>query len=169
MPDPLRPLRLNALELLRQPGTRRSVQATVEAEPLDLHHESLHGDVDVDVELETTIDSIIVTGRIEAPWSGVCRRCLTELSGRAVAEVDERYQPDPTDDEASPIVNFQLDLAPMTRQLMLLELSDERLCRPDCAGLCPVCGIDRNHATCECDTTVRDDRWAALEGLELDD
>jgi hypothetical protein len=32
-----------------------------------------------------------------------------------------------------------------------------------------VCGTDRNEASCECDTTVRDDRWAALDDLRLDD
>jgi uncharacterized protein len=51
----------------------------------------------------------------------------------------------------------------------LLELPNDVLCRDDCAGICPVCGIDRNAGTCDCDTTVRDDRWAALDGLQLDE
>ena len=86
-----------------------------------------------------------------------------------MAVVDERYQREVTDEDAYPIEGGQLDLAPMTRQLVLLELDDERLCRDDCAGLCPICGIDRNAETCDCDTTVKDDRWSALEGLVLDD
>ena len=73
------------------------------------------------------------------------------------------------DDDAYPIVDGQLDLAPMARQAALLELDDERLCRDDCAGLCPQCGIDRNVETCDCDTEVKDHRWAALDGLVLDD
>ena len=169
MSDPLRPLRVNALELLRQPGTVRVIEATVGGDPLDVRHDALAGEIDVEVELEATNDGITVTGEVAAPWTGVCRRCLRDVSGRAVAVVDERYQREPTDDEAYPIEHNQLDLAPMVRQLVLLELDDERLCRPDCAGLCPVCGLDRNEGTCECDTTVRDERWAALDDLVLDD
>ncbi|MEM1332589.1 MAG: DUF177 domain-containing protein [Actinomycetota bacterium] len=177
MSDPLRPLRVNALELLRQPGSTRRVSAELAGGDLDAEHASLDGDVLIDVELESTNTGIDVRGVVEAPWRGQCRRCLTEVRGLAVADVDERYRPDtvdpgagmPVDDEAYPIEQQQLDLAPMARQLVLLELDDERLCRADCAGLCPVCGIDRNDAACECDTTIKDDRWAALDGLVLDD
>ena len=42
------------------------------------------------------------------------------------------------------IEDGQLDLAPMVREVILLELDLERVCRDDCAGLCPVCGVDRN-------------------------
>ena len=55
------------------------------------------------------------------------------------------------------------------RQAALLELDGERLCAADCAGLCPQCGIDRKTATCDCDPEVKDHRWAALDGLVLDD
>jgi uncharacterized protein len=40
------------------------------------------------------------------------------------------------------------------------------VCRPDCAGLCPVCGIDRNVEQCGCDTSRSDDRWSALDDLK---
>ena len=167
--DGLRELRVNAVELLRQPGATRPVEATVAAEALDVAHETLAGDVSVDVELEAMNDGITVHGRVSVPWAGVCRRCLAPLGGTASAPVDELYQTEIIDEDAFPIENSQLDLAPMVRQTALLELDEERLCRAECAGLCPVCGIDRNDETCECDTTVRDDRWAALDGLVLDD
>jgi uncharacterized protein len=38
------------------------------------------------------------------------------------------------------------------------------LCRPDCLGLCPGCGGDRNLGECPGHETT-DPRWAALEGL----
>ncbi len=167
--DQLRPLRINAIELLRQPGALRDVTATITADALDIEHEALAGPIHVDLELEATNDGIGVTGSVSASWTGECRRCLTPLDGTASATVDERYQRTVTDDDAFPIENGQLDLAPMTRQVVLLELDDERVCRDDCAGLCPVCGIDRNVLTCDCDTSVKDDRWAALDGLVLDD
>ena len=168
MPDPLRALRVNALELLRQPGAQRSVAAHFDPEQLDVVHVETAGDIGVDVVLESTNDAIEVDGVLQVPWAGQCRRCLVDVSEVAEPTVRERYQIEPVDD-AYPIENQQLDLVPMVRETALLELDDERLCRPDCAGLCPVCGIDRNRETCGCDTTVRDERWSALDDLVLDD
>ena len=70
-----------------------------------------------------------------------------------------------TDPDAFPIVGDQLDLAPMVREHALLILPDGPLCRSDCAGLCPQCGVDRNEQTCTCVTERHDDRWAALDAL----
>ncbi len=169
MGDPLRPLRVNAVEMLRQPGARRPIAITIDPAAVDVAHEELVGEISIDLELESTQDSITVRGALRGSWAGPCRRCLRPLSGVAVADVDERYQRELTDDDAFPIEANQLDLVPMVRQAMLLELDAERLCDEACAGLCPVCGVDRNDAACDCVVEVRDPRWAALDGLVLDD
>jgi uncharacterized protein len=169
MVDELRPLRINAVELLRQPGAKRDVDEEIDGEPLGVVHERIDGNIAVALRLESMNDGIVVSGVVRVPWATACRRCLEEIDGVAVVDVDERYQIELTDEEAYPIENNQLDLAPMVRELALLELDAEQVCRVDCAGLCPVCGIDRNSASCDCDTTVTDDRWAALDGLVLDD
>ncbi len=69
----------------------------------------------------------------------------------------------------SAIEGDQIDLAPAVREYVLIELPDGPLCRDDCAGICPECGADRNEAPCECDTSVRDERWSALDDLRLPD
>src|SRR6056297_912503 len=120
----LRPLRVNAVEMLRQPGAVKVIRTSVAGPDLDIDHEALAGDVDVDVDLETMNDGIVVRGEVRAPWSRPCRRCLRALTGMAHAEIDELYQVDMIDEEAYPIVDNQLDLAPMARQATLLELDD---------------------------------------------
>jgi uncharacterized protein len=55
----------------------------------------------------------------------------------------------------------------MVRENILLEAPLAPLCRPDCAGLCPTCGIDLNSATCDCVTAVVDPRWEALSQLKV--
>ncbi len=167
--DQLRALRVNAVELLRQPGAERDVAVTLPAAPLDVVHDRLAGDIVIDLRLEALHDGIAVDGTVTAPWTTVCRRCLVEVSGSAIAEVDELYQVELLDPDAFRIEDGQLDLAPLVRESALLELDRERLCRDDCAGLCPVCGVDRNSVTCTCDTVVRDERWAALDDIVLDD
>ena len=166
--SPPRALRINASELRRQPGTRRRVELSIPPGDVDLGDGRVTGDGVVAVDLESTIDGIVVGGTASAPWSDTCRRCLRPIDGVAVAHVDELYQDHVTDPDAFPIEGEQLDLAPMTRELVLLELPDAPLCRDDCAGICAVCGRDRNVEPCDCDDTVRDERWAVLDQLDLD-
>ena len=57
----------------------------------------------------------------------------------------------------------------LANTLRLLNLPAAPLCRDDCAGLCPVCGIDRNAAECDCDLNPPDPRWDALRALTFED
>ena len=99
------------------------------------------------------------------PWHGQCRRCLSDTSGVSVSEIHELYQRTITDPDAFEIVGEQIDLGPVAREAVLLDAPATPLCRPDCAGLCPVCGVNRNETACSCDGTVTDPRWAALDQL----
>ncbi len=163
----MKPLVVNVAELLRRPGTGRDVNVSLSAEELELIDERVapSDTVDVGVKLESLTDGIVVTGTVSVPWSASCRRCLIDLAGSAVAEVDELYQHTLTSDEAFPIVHDQIDLAPMVRELATLELPLAPLCRPDCAGLCPTCGANRNEQPCGCAAAPVDDRWSALDAL----
>jgi uncharacterized protein len=87
------------------------------------------------------------------------------------AEVRELYRPrngavgDDEDEDTYPLTGEQLDLAPLVRDALLLSLPLAPLCRPDCAGLCPVCGAELAEGPCGCDTTPTDPRWSALDDL----
>lgn len=167
--DPLHRLRINAADLLRHPGAERRIDATFTADELGAGHPHVAGAIDLDLVARSTIDGVVVTGTISVPWRAACRRCLAEVSGVVVAEVDELFRGEPDDEEAEPIVGDQIDLAPVVRQTVLLEMPEAPLCREDCAGICPVCGADRNIDPCDCDTSVRDERWAVLDDLDLDE
>jgi len=51
------------------------------------------------------------------------------------------------------------------REQVLLSLPVRTLCKPDCMGLCPRCGANRNSQPCQCDVGPSDPRWEALAGL----
>jgi len=167
--NPLHPLRINARELLRVPGSTREIDASLDAAALGVDDQRITGPIEVDLDAVSTIDDVVVRGDIRIPWAAPCRRCLTAVTGTAVVDVDEVYRHEVLDDEAFLIVGDQIDLAAAVREHVLLELPARPLCRDECAGICPVCGTDRNEGSCECDTTVRDERWAALDYLHLDD
>jgi uncharacterized protein len=159
-------LHVNAAELLREPGLRRHVATVVSPATIVADHPAVAGDVTVDLELVSTIDDIALTGTIEVPWRGECRRCLRPLDETLAVDVEERYAERPAEhDDAFPIDHGQIDLAPMVREHVLLAVDDPRLCRPDCPGLCPVCGADLTSGPCQCDSAVVDERWAALDQL----
>jgi uncharacterized protein len=163
-------LRLNARELLRQPGSRKGVAVSLPATDLGIADDRVTGEIEVELTATSTIDGVVVEGTITLPWRAACRRCLAEVVGTGVIDVDEVYQDEIGDhDDAFPIEGDQIDLVPAVREAVLLELPDDVLCRDDCAGICPVCGVDRNQDSCDCDTTVRDERWAALADLQLDE
>ena len=126
-------------------------------------------EAECDVTLESFPGGVMVSGTIVAPWQGLCRRCTAPVGGDlriAVRErfVDEARLEDGLDDEAYPIADDRLDLGPMVREAVELELPLAPLCREDCRGLCPVCGTDRNVETCDC-VAPRDPRWANLDVL----
>jgi uncharacterized protein len=166
---PAHPLRLNAAELLRQPGSTRPVETSITAADLEIDDARISGPVVVALSATSSIDGISVHGEVRTPWHGECRRCLVDVDGVTVSEVDERYSPHPVDADTIEIVDGQIDLAPLVREYVMLDLPDAPLCRPDCAGICPQCGADRNVAACDCDTAPSDPRWAALADLRLDD
>lgn len=122
-------------------------------------------ELDVDVVLESLSDGITVTGQVSGPWTAICRRCLGPAAGRLSVEVRELYQVRPTTDEAFAFEGDLLDLAPLVREALMLDLPVAPVCRAACLGLCPMCGVDRNETVCSCDTTPTDPRWSALEGL----
>lgn len=165
------PLLINATELLRRPGLRRDIETSVTLAVLEVDDDRLRGDVHMVVVAESTLDHIDVRGTLRVAWVDACARCLRPLSDTIEIAVVDRYSsPDPdglrpVDPEAFPIENGQLDLAPMVREELLLGVPDAPVCRDDCPGLCPVCGVDLQTGACDCETTVRDDRWAALDAL----
>jgi uncharacterized protein len=123
--------------------------------------------VTTDVTLSSYPGGITVAGTVSAPWVGECRRCGGPAAGMVVAEVRERYAPaggTDVDDEAYPLAGDELDLEPLSRDAVLLELPLAPLCRPDCLGLCPQCGTNWNVAPCGC-RPAGDPRWAALDAL----
>jgi uncharacterized protein len=123
--------------------------------------------ISADLELSSYPGGITVTGTVRAPWRGECRRCGGTVSGDAVAEVRERYVPEggtDEDEDAYPLVGDQLDLEPLARDAVLLDLPLAPLCSDGCLGLCPQCGANWNDGPCDCSPPT-DGRWSALDSL----
>ncbi len=168
MSDPERLLLVNVAELLRRPASRKHVHVLPRAEGLRVVDAQVPDGslIDVDVELESLSDAVVVTGHVQADWEAPCRRCLGPARGHVDAAVRECYQAPPvTDEDAFELDGEQLDLEPLVREAVLLELPLAPLCRADCRGLCPQCGANRNEVDCGHDEVPADPRWAVLDDL----
>ncbi len=111
-----------------------------------------------------TVFELRFRGRVHGP----CVRCLTD----AVVDLPisaREYQataPGESDELRTPyVVDDRLELTDWARDALVLALPDKILCRPDCAGLCPVCGKDLNAEPHEHESDEQDPRWEALAEL----
>jgi uncharacterized protein len=105
---------------------------------------------------------------LDARLHGPCHRCLADAVIEQRVHGREYQATSPGDDEElkTPYLeNDLLDLSGWARDSLALVLPDQLLCRPDCAGLCPVCGKDLNLEPHEHEEAQPDPRWAALEQL----
>jgi uncharacterized protein len=104
---------------------------------------------------------------LEVTLAGPCFRCLTDAELPLSLRLRE-YQatkPESDDERTEYLEDDRLDLSAWAHDAIALALPDKILCRPDCAGLCPVCGKDLNVEPHEHEEKRTDPRWAALESL----
>jgi uncharacterized protein len=118
----------------------------------------------------TTGDGYVLRLRFEATLTGPCMRCLEQAQPSYSVDAREVSQPGETDELDSPYVrDGVLDLRGWARDTLGLALPATVLCRPDCAGLCPVCGADLNTAGLDHHHEREPDpRWAKLSELRFD-
>jgi uncharacterized protein len=119
-----------------------------------------------DLLLESVIEGIVVSGRVGGTWRLRCARCLTEFDQPFDVRVSELFVRSPDDDaDAYPLgPDGELDPDQMVRDAVGVEMPFSPLCRPDCKGLCEVCGGDRNLGECPGHEDV-DPRFAVLADL----
>lgn len=160
-------LRTDVSDLLARPGARVTRRERVGLVVPALSVSPVDDAVDLDLVLEHVTDGIVIHGSASGTWTGACSRCLAQVTGPFEVAVRELFEREPVEGETYPIVDDEIDLELPLRDAVVLELPAVPLCRGDCAGLCPMCGVDRNQTGCDCTVEAGDPRWAALDELHL--
>lgn len=163
---------LDTHDLARRAGELREVRTTVEA-PADLGIAVIGvpegSPLELDLRLEAVVEGVLITGTAYAQLAGECVRCLTPLTDEVEVDVQELFtypESEATDEEASHLDGEYADLEPVLRDAIVLELPFQPVCRPDCRGLCPECGVDLNTVTDHTHSDPVDPRWASLAQFE---
>ncbi|MDD5468179.1 MAG: DUF177 domain-containing protein [Anaerolineales bacterium] len=135
----------------------------VRLEP-DLDLASLAGNVYI----TKAAQGLLIQTAAHATLQGECVRCLTELDLALGTDFTELYAFSRQSVSESGLLlpeNAQLDLEPLLREYLLLEVPMSPLCQPDCRGLCPICGENRNETACSHNEEVSDPRFTILKTL----
>ena len=106
--------------------------------------------------------------RLEVQLHGPCYRCLEDAALDQSVDAREYQAEDSQGDEeleSAYVTDDKVDLSSWARDSVVLALPDKILCRPDCAGLCPICGKNLNHEPHGHEGEDIDPRWARLAEL----
>ena len=121
---------------------------------------------------------VLVQGDVAADVELECGRCLDRFMSHVPARVEEQYYatidvvtgaalPEPPPDARTIGHDFIIDVTPLIREHVLLELPLKPLCREECAGICPTCGVDQNLSPHRHEEAA-DERWSQLRTLLAD-
>lgn len=121
-------------------------------------------------------DAIFVQADLRGSVRLECARCLAPVVVQVAVKFDEEFRPGTPsiagemeeDEEGNLFSRYngeEIDLTEPIRQQVLLELPLKPLCKHDCAGLCPICGGNKNEQACTCQRTEVDPRLEALKKL----
>lgn len=126
--------------------------------------------VKVQATLEKNPKHVYLKADIRSDGVFTCDRCLDDFRREIETSYNLLYKfgseegTAPGDQEIvyiHPEASF-VDIADDVRQYSILAVPQKLLCREDCKGLCPTCGINRNRASCKCESEEVDQRWQGL-------
>jgi len=161
--------RIDVRDLLGHPGASRRVRVRGGLDGLATELARVEGPVGGELLLESVVEGVLASGELTGAFRLRCARCLVDLDRPFAIEVQELYEAEPDAEgnayRLSP--DGSIEPEPMLRDVVGVELPFAPLCRPDCLGLCSVCGEDRNLGACPGHEET-DPRWAALGSLVLE-
>jgi uncharacterized protein len=162
--------RVNVAQLLKEPvGATRAVNVSLDHLQLDPETEA--GDLTASVRLTRVEGGILADGRVRGTAGLECVRCLERFEAPFSGEFDADFRQTvdvrtgveldrPEGDEIFFIDhNHELDLREILRQVAVLALPMQPICREDCPGILQIEDDE------DAEEDAADDRFAALRKL----
>ncbi len=174
-------MKVNVAPLLKQPVGAQTDYLVTES-PIDPRGENAGlidvgvSGIDADIVATHTNPGVYVEGDARSSVAQQCSRCLRAVETPVDAHFAEQYyatfdvtsgdrrDQQPPRDAKTIGSDFRIDLTPLLREELILATPIAPLCRPDCKGLCTVCGRDLNAEPHGHDAAV-DERWSKLGQL----
>ena len=163
-------IKLNVAEIKKRLVGKTDFHFQVDAKELNLSEEDLavRGPIFVDGEISNAGDVLLLKATLRTEVEHECARCLKTFVAATETEILEKFFPVDAKNIADDAFSYEFDVVDITkavREGLLVAEPLQVLCKEECRGLCPVCGVDRNVESCDCDTDTVDPRLAALKQL----
>lgn len=121
--------------------------------------------VELDVRLESVHEGILVSGTADADYTGVCGRCLTDITASIEVEFQELFAYPGEEETDFEVQDDHVDLESLVRDAVVLSLPFQPVCQPDCPGLDPVTGEKLTESAGAESPAPIDPRWSVLQQI----
>ena len=168
------------LEIASLPEGSSHIDLTVEAGELGVSLEGgrLTSPIKVSLDATRNLNEILLRGTAWVTAVLECARCLDEFSFAVESHLDiwcilgggdkDARVPERDNVIEAPVEAKYIDLTDHLRSELMVLIPLKPLCKQDCKGLCPLCGINLNHEQCSCHSESHDARWDALKKIRGD-
>lgn len=179
------PVPIELADHLENPGDSYSISGVIDAAGYSVGEKefTLKDGVEYEVVLTHTGDGVLATGLVRATATGTCDLCLDPAQLEIAGEIQEYYLFDEPNDPEEYEDGFEvigpervIDLSDPIADAVVVDTPFVVLCKPDCAGLCPICGCNLNHEQCDCAKRAEAERaeqpdnpFTVLKDLKLDE
>jgi uncharacterized protein len=162
------PFVLPVRDIVRKPGEMREHEFSVTLK--DAWGEGIvsyeaGSALDLDVRLESVHEGILVSGIVDAEYSGVCGRCLIDIVRPVEVEFQELFAYPGEEETDFEVQDDHVDLETLVRDAAVLALPFQPVCQPDCPGLDPETGERLTASTDKEQAAPIDPRWSALQNI----
>lgn len=163
-------MKLDVSDIISNPDSKKELDGSVDIDVFEISGASLKFCDTQPFKISLSmIDKkrLMVSFTTDLSVMAPCDRCLEDVKLDFEVNVEQSYMcesgelfMEDDDDEASCIEGSVIDIDGLIKEDILINWPLKILCRDDCKGLCPKCGINYNNSTCDCDNTVLDPRMA---------
>lgn len=165
---------LNLSDVLTSEGKETTAVVPIETDAVEYRGESYPVLDKSPVQFTFTnigVNKVRVKGTAELSLKMVCDRCLKDVPTKICLNIDRNVSgvseenPMTDEDDAGVMKGYQLNVEKLVYNEILMNWPLKVLCKPDCKGICKICGKDLNLGDCGCDTFVPDPRMAAIQDI----
>lgn len=124
----------------------------------------------IDGEIFNSAGVFLLKARVSGEVTTHCARCGKPVRENFSFELNEKLIKDgdeSTEEDAICFSGDVIDIGDLAVNGFLMNSPARYLCKEDCKGLCPVCGINRNEKECSCEDDDIDPRLAVLNDLKF--
>lgn len=149
--------KVDVSQIIEKPEEKMAISDAIEMEPMKVSGEAviIEDEVSFEVWLSNVGLGILIEGESQGKAKMVCSRCLDDFLYEMEGKISDLYifeepsQEEDVEEKVYHVVGSRIDIYPPIRDSVGLALPLRPLDKPDCRGLCPVCGTNLNYETCE--------------------